>query len=100
MEKKHPYVYIMASKRNGTLYIGVTSDLPMRMWQHKNNEGEGFTKQYQVHTLVYFEEHADMLLAIEREKRMKKWSRKRKLALIEKHNPEWEDLYKHVLGDV
>ena len=89
----------MASKRNGTLYIGVTSDLPARVWQHKNNECEGFTKKYHVHTLVYFEEHGEMLLAIEREKQMKKWSRKRKLALIEKHNPEWEDLYKYVLGN-
>ena len=93
---KYPYVYIMASKRNGTLYIGVTSDLPARVWQHKNNLSEGFTKQYEVHQLVYFEEHGEMLLAMEREKQMKKWSRKRKMALIEQHHPERRDLY----GDI
>ena len=96
-QEKHPYVYIMASERNGTLYIGVTSDLPARVWQHKNNSSEGCTKQYQVHQLVYFEEHGEMLLAIEREKRMKKWSRKTKMVLIEKHNPEWRDLYDDIV---
>ena len=98
MQEKHPYVYIMASRRNGTLYIGVTSDLPARVWQHKNNSSEGFTKKHQVHKLVYFEEHGEMLLAIEREKRMKKWHRKTKLTLIEKDNPEWMDLYDDVVG--
>ncbi|WP_424947408.1 GIY-YIG nuclease family protein [Candidatus Spongiihabitans sp.] len=98
MREKHPYVYIMASRRNGTLYVGVTSDLPARVWQHKNNSSEGFTKKHQVHKLVYFEEHGEMLLAIEREKRMKKWHRKTKLALIEKHNPEWMDLYEDIVG--
>ncbi len=98
MQEKHPYVYIMASRRNGTLYIGVTNDLPALVWQHKNNSSEGFTRKHQVHKLVYFEEHGEMLLAIEREKRMKKWSRKTKLTLIEKDNPEWMDLYDDVVG--
>ena len=87
----------MASKRNGTLYIGVTSDLPARVWQHKNNMIEGFTERYNVHTLVYFEQHTSMQSAIEREKQIKKWNRKWKLKLIEKLNPNWEDLYEIVI---
>ena len=90
----------MASKRNGTIYIGVTSDLPTRVWQHKNDEFEGFTQKYQVHTLVYYEEHGDLPSAFEREKQMKKWSRKRKLAWIEKHNPGWIDFSDDVLSNV
>ena len=100
MAEKHPYVYLMASKRNGTIYVGVTSDLPARVWKHKNDEFEGFTKKYQVHTLVYYEEHGDLLSAFEREKQMKKWRRKRKLAWIEKHNPGWIDFSDDVLSNV
>ena len=92
MEKEF-YVYILASKRNGTLYIGVTSDLIKRIWEHKNKFVEGFTKQYHVDKLVYFEQFRDPENAIKREKRLKKYTRKWKLDLIEKMNPEWDDLY-------
>jgi len=94
---KQPAVYILASRRNGTLYIGVTSDLPGRIWQHKNNVIEGFTRKYAVHTLVYFELHAEMPAAIAREKQLKKWRRAWKLDLIERNNPEWNDLYGQIL---
>jgi putative endonuclease len=90
---KQPAVYILASKRNGTLYIGVTSDLVKRVWQHKNNVVEGFTQKYGVHTLVYYEMHASMTEAILREKQMKKWNRAWKIELIEKENPQWLDLW-------
>ena len=90
---KQPAVYILASKRNGTLYIGVTSDLVRRIWQHKNNMVQGFTKRYGVHQLVWYELHGSMQSAIEREKRMKGWKRKWKLELIESMNPNWQDLY-------
>ncbi len=88
-----PCVYIMASKRNGTLYTGVTSNLVQRVWQHKNNLVEGFTKRYSIHTLVWYEVHETMESAIIREKSVKKWKRVWKQALIEKNNPEWRDLY-------
>ena len=91
------YVYILASKKNGTLYIGVTSDLIKRIWQHKNNLVEGFTKQYGVHDLLYFEETGDVMSALEREKELKKWKRQWKIDLIEKNNPEWKDLYPNLL---
>lgn len=94
---KTPCVYIMASKRNGTLYIGVTSDLIKRTWQHKQGLIEGFTKKYKCTTLVWFEQHGNMENAILREKRLKEWQRKWKLELIEKDNPEWEDLYDTLL---
>jgi putative endonuclease len=87
------YVYILASKRNGTLYIGVTSDLIKRIYEHKNNLVDGFTKLYSIHTLVYFEQTNDIKSAITREKQLKKWNRKWKLGLIEKGNPQWNDLY-------
>ncbi|MCQ8105470.1 GIY-YIG nuclease family protein [Methylomonas sp. SURF-2] len=90
---KQPAVYILASQRNGTLYIGVTSNLLQRIWQHKEDLVEGFTKQYRVHTLVYYELHADMNAAIAREKQLKKWNRKWKLDLIEQQNPNWRDLW-------
>jgi len=90
---KQPYVYILASKNNGTLYIGVTSNLIQRIWQHKNNQVEGFTEKYKVHTLVYYEQHEMMESAITREKQMKKWKRDWKIKLIEKDNPLWEDLW-------
>ena len=90
---KQPAVYILASQRNGTLYIGVTSDLVQRVWQHKNDVVEGFTKEYGVHSLVWYELHEDMESAIIREKRLKKWNRAWKLRLIEEMNPDWNDLY-------
>jgi len=90
---KQPYVYILASKKNGVLYIGVTSNLIQRIWQHKNKQAEGFTKKYNVHTLVYYEQHEVMETAITREKQMKKWKRDWKVKLIEKDNPQWEDLW-------
>ncbi len=95
---KQPTVYILASQRNGTLYIGVTSDLIKRVWEHKSDLAEGFTKKYQVHLLVYFEQHQDMLAAITREKQLKKWNRDWKLALIEKSNPAWRDLWQDIAG--
>ncbi|MEQ6340253.1 MAG: GIY-YIG nuclease family protein [Gammaproteobacteria bacterium] len=90
---KQPAVYILASGYNGTLYIGVTSNLIQRTWQHKNDLAEGFTKKYSVHSLVYYEVHEEMLSAIQREKQLKKWNRKWKIDLIEKTNPEWKDLW-------
>ena len=87
------YVYIMASRRNGTLYIGVTNNLIKRVYEHKNDLVEGFTKKYGVHRLVYYEQSEDVQSAIEREKRLKAWKRRWKLRLIEEMNPEWNDLY-------
>jgi len=93
MDEKRPAVYILASKRNGTLYTGVTTKLRQRIWEHKNDVADGFTKRYGVHTLVYCEFLADIRAAIVREKQIKKWNRAWKLELIEKDNPEWRDLY-------
>jgi putative endonuclease len=90
---KQPCVYILASRRNGTLYTGVTSNLVQRVWQHKNDLIEGFTKKYGVHTLVWFEPHETMASAIGREKAIKEWQRTWKLKLIESANPLWRDLY-------
>ena len=87
--EKQPAVYILASKRNGTLYIGVTSDLVKRVWEHRNDERDGFSKKYQVHRLVHFELFAAMPSAIAREKALKKCRRVWKLELIEKENPSW-----------
>ncbi|HQX27052.1 MAG TPA: GIY-YIG nuclease family protein [Alphaproteobacteria bacterium] len=95
MEKRF-WTYILASRFNGTLYIGVTSDLVKRIWEHKNNVVEGFTKKYDVHNLVYFEEHSTAENAIKREKRLKKYNREWKKNLIEKDNPRWEDLYDRI----
>ena len=92
-----PAVYILASQRNGTLYIGVTSHLVQRIWQHKNDLIEGFTEKYGVYGLVYFELLDDMPSAITREKQLKKWNRAWKLALIEKQNPTWQDLWPTIL---
>ena len=89
---KTPCVYMMASKRHGVLYIGVTSDLVRRIWQHKHDLGEGFTKRYRVHRLVWYEIHGSMETAITREKRLKQWNRAWKIPLIEKGNPTWSDL--------
>ena len=94
---KQPAVYILASKQNGTLYVGVTSNLQQRAWQHKNDLVEGFTKQYRIHLLVYYEVHADMVSAITREKQIKKWNRAWKLKLIEKENPHWKDLWEEIV---
>jgi putative endonuclease len=91
-----PCVYILASGRVGTLYVGVTSDLAHRVWQHRNGVVEGFTKQYAVHSLVFAEFHDTMEEAILREKRVKKWRRAWKIRLIEEANPEWRDLYDQI----
>ena len=90
---KQPCVYILASQRNGTIYIGVTSDLIKRIYQHRENLIEGFTKRYNVHLLVWYEIHETMESAILREKQLKNWSRSAKLRLIEKQNPNWTDLW-------
>ena len=95
---KNYYVYILANNRNGTLYIGVTSDLIKRIWEHKEKLAEGFTAQYGVDKLVYYEQFRDAEYAIRREKRLKKYNRKWKLDLIEISNPEWEDLYEELLS--
>jgi len=94
---KQPCVYLLASRRNGTLYVGVTSDLVKRVWEHKEDLADGFTKRYGVHTLVWYELHESMEVAIRREKAIKGWKRRWKLELIEKHNPGWRDLYDEVL---
>ena len=90
---KQPCVYVLASKRNGTLYVGVTSNLVQRVWQHKNDLVEGFTKRYGVHTLVCYEIHETMESAITREKAIKRWKRDWKIELIQRDNPSWRDLY-------
>jgi len=90
---KSYYIYILASKRNGTLYIGVTNNLMKRVYEHKKDLADGFTKKYNVHKLVYYEQTSDIDSAINREKQLKKWNRKWKLKLIEEGNPKWEDLY-------
>lgn len=87
------YCYLMASKDNGTLYVGVTSDLISRVYQHKTGSNQGFTKKYNVHQLVWFEEFTDIEQAIQREKQIKKWNRSWKRHLIEETNPGWDDLY-------
>ena len=90
---KQYYVYILASRKNGVLYIGITNDLRRRVFEHKNNLIAGFTKKYNVNKLVYFELINQPMDAINREKRMKKWKRQWKIELIESLNPEWKDLY-------
>ncbi len=87
------YLYIMASQKNGTLYIGVTHDLKRRVYEHKHEIIKGFTSKYHVHNLVYFEVHASHWDAAEREARLKKWKRDWKIDLFKDTNPEWEDLY-------
>lgn len=91
------YVYILASQRNGTLYIGSTRNLPKRIWEHKNKVIPSFTQRYRVHTLVYYELHATYSDAAWHEKRYKNWPRKWKLNLIERQNPEWMDLYEKII---
>lgn len=90
---KNFFVYMLASGKNGTLYIGVTSDLPKRIWEHKNNVVEGFTEKYDVNQLVWFEQHGNAESAITREKQMKEWKRDWKIKRIVEFNPEWIDLY-------
>jgi putative endonuclease len=91
------YVYILASKKNGTLYIGVSNDLIKRVWEHKQNLVEGFTKKYSIHNLVWYEETSDIESAIQREKQIKKWNRTWKIRLIQESNPNWEDLYNYLI---
>jgi len=93
MNSSQYYVYLLASKRNGTLYLGVTSNLIKRVYEHKNNLVSGFTQKYKVHNLVYYETTDDINSAITREKQLKRWKRAWKIGLIEKSNPEWRDLY-------
>jgi len=94
--KEQFYVYIMSNHKDGTLYIGVTSDLPARVFEHKNELIEGFTKKYHLHNLVYYEVYEDAYSAIAREKQLKKWKRDWKIKLIEKMNPQWQDLYSDI----
>ena len=95
---KDYFVYIMASDRNGTIYIGVSNNLTKRVWEHKNSVVKGFTDKYHVHKLVYYEMYSDIQLAIKREKLLKKWNRQWKLELIEKENPQWHDLYEKIFS--
>ena len=90
-------VYILAGDRNGTLYVGVTSDLVKRVWEHRNGQVDGFTSKYGVHKLVWYEMCEDIAVAITREKQIKKWNRQWKIELIEKTNPYWNDLYDSIL---
>jgi putative endonuclease len=94
--EKRPCVYILASKSNGTLYVGVTSDLPKRIWEHRQGVADGFTKKHGVKTLVYYEMHETMLAAITREKQIKNWKRDWKINCIIKNNPDWLDLYDEI----
>jgi len=97
MKERRPCVYILASRERGTLYVGVTSDLIKRVWEHKTDAVDGFTKQYRVHDLVWFEQHETMESAILREKAVKEWKRAWKIRLIEESNPQWRDLYPDLL---
>ena len=95
--ERHFYVYILASSSYGTLYVGVTSDLVRRLWEHRNDVVEGFTRQYAVHRLVWYETHDSAYEAITREKRIKKWNRNWKVNLIQRTNPNWDDLYASII---
>ena len=95
---KEYYVYILASKRNGTLYIGVTNNLLKRVYEHKSHLAEGFTKKYNINMLVYYEITDDIFSALTREKQLKKWERTWKIRLIEKKNPNWHDLHAELTG--
>lgn len=97
---KQPCVYILASNRNGTLYVGVTSNLIKRVHEHQTDAAPGFTRRYRVHWLVWFEQHESMTSAIAREKAIKEWRRAWKLQLIESTNPRWRDLYPDIIGQV
>ena len=93
---RYYYVYILASRKNGTIYTGVTNSLRRRLWEHKNGLIDGFTKRYNVHMLVYYEKFGGVNKAIHREKCIKKWRRQWKINLIEKMNPDWNDLYEKI----
>lgn len=95
-EEKTFHVYILAKARNSTFYVGVTSNLPKRIAEHKNEVAEGFTKKYKIKTLVYYERHECAESAIQREKLLKKWKRVWKMPLIESINPDWKDLYDNI----
>ena len=97
MRDRAPCVYILASRRHGSLYVGVTSNLPGRIWQHRNDQVGGFTREHQIHVLVWFEMHETMASAILREKAIKQWKRAWKIELIERTNRTWRDLYEDVL---
>ena len=97
MNTKQPCVYLLASERNGTLYVGVTSNLVKRIWEHKEKLADGFTKKYAINLLVWYEVHETMESAISREKAIKEWKRLWKLRLIEEMNPEWKDLYDQIV---
>ena len=98
MAEKYYYVYLLANKPRGTLYVGVTSKLVQRVWQHKEEQVDGFTKRYGLKSLVWYEQHEDVLQAILREKQIKNWNRLWKIELIESGNPEWLDLYETIVG--
>ncbi|HEY1710457.1 MAG TPA: GIY-YIG nuclease family protein [Rhizomicrobium sp.] len=99
--REHLYfVYILASRMNGTLYVGVTNDVLRRAWEHKHEIKSGFTKKYGVHILVWYEMHGNINIAIAREKRLKRWNRAWKLKLINEHNSGWNDLYDRMLGEI
>ncbi len=98
VDSKIPYVYILASKKNGAIYVGVTSNLIQRTWQHKNSETQGHTSKYHIKRLVYFEKHESMEEAIIREKQIKAWKRQWKINLIEKESHEWKDLWEKIIS--
>ena len=97
MSNKQPAIYILSNNKGGVLYIGVTSNLPLRIYQHQTHQADGFSKKYNLNNLVYFEMHDAMFDAISREKQLKHWNREWKIRLIEKENPEWLDLSKSIL---
>ena len=99
MFDRHPCVYILASKERGTVYVGVTSHLIKRIWEHKNDLVDGFTKKYRVHYLVWYEQYETMAAAIAREKAIKEWKRTWKIELIETANPQWRDLYPDIIDN-
>jgi putative endonuclease len=94
------YVYILASRRHGTLYVGMTNDLVRRTWEHKEGVIDGFTRAYGVHRLVYFEETEEVAAAQQRERNLKRWKREWKVALIERENPNWDDLYDDIARQI
>ena len=97
MRSKQPAVCLLANKRNGTLYVGVSNDLVRRVYEHREGQSDGFTKKYGIKILVYFEQHEDIAQAIQREKNLKRWRRAWKIDLVEKENPTWRDLYETIV---
>ena len=98
MSEKYYYVYVLANKPRGTTYVGVTSNLVQRVWQHKQEQADGFTKRYGLKSLVWYEQHEDVKQAILREKQIKNWNRTWKIELVESFNPQWHDLYETIIG--